>query len=308
MQSITPFSAGPDDDANVYGAGVPTGYSPRPDGDDDPATYVVNGKSKNNPLAGFELKFGDNQNQGPGFTGFSPRPGAFNSREIDNSPELASIFSLITEYQPAEIPMVPFWKPFIPDLIPSIGAIDAFIKVPRPDEEIDPLGLTVLDEPTIGCSDPQILAMQLREKFGIVGNQVSDGYIGSIEDLENNQKALDTFLESYEDINRNRPPPTMTYSSAMPNLEDLLQEFPEQMEEVLKNIPLPDASLDLTIEEYSKIICAMLDIPVKGNIIESLHMLFSLYEQFHEHFYFNQSRGSTPANPAREDNEYIDNE
>ncbi|EAX89785.1 LOC300675 protein, putative [Trichomonas vaginalis G3] len=290
-----------DDDEPANSPGMPTGYSPRPNGDEDPATFTVNGINRNNPLAGFELKFGDDGGANQGLTGYSPRPDAFNSREMENTPELAQIFSLITEYQPADIPMVPFWKPFIPDLIPSIGAIDAFIKVPRPDDEADPLGLTVLDEPTIGCSDPQILNMQLREKYGIVGNQESDGYIGSIQDLENNQKALDVFLESYEEINRNRPPPTMTYSSTMPNFEALLQEFPEEMEDVLKNIPLPDANMDLTIEEYAKIICVMLDIPVRGNIIESLHMLFSLYEQFHDHFYFNQSRGSTPATQGREE-------
>jgi hypothetical protein len=34
-------------------------------------------------------------------------------------------------------------KPFIPDYIPSIGGIDEFIKVPRPDSKPDFLGLKV---------------------------------------------------------------------------------------------------------------------------------------------------------------------
>ena len=34
-------------------------------------------------------------------------------------------------------------KPFIPDYIPSVGSIDEFIKVPRPDAKPDYLGLKV---------------------------------------------------------------------------------------------------------------------------------------------------------------------
>lgn len=36
-------------------------------------------------------------------------------------------------------------KPFIPDYIPSIGGIDEFIKVPRPDGKPDFLGLKVTE-------------------------------------------------------------------------------------------------------------------------------------------------------------------
>ena len=51
-------------------------------------------------------------------------------------------------------------KPFIPDFIPAVGDIDAFIKV----ESNNPLelGLTVLDEPSAKQSDPSIMELQLR--------------------------------------------------------------------------------------------------------------------------------------------------
>ena len=302
------------------GFGISPGqYSPRPDPSEENGTYAQPVQGSNNPLAGYELKFNDNSPLnssaaiGSGFgnsNDFSPRPGGggFGGGMGSNAmstPELAQLFGLITQFQPQPMEITPHFKPFLPELIPSIGAIDAFIKIPRPDDEQDPLGLTVLDEPTIGCSDPQILKMQLREKYGVVTNEGTDGYIGCIEDLDNNQKALDTFLESYEDINANRPPPTMIYSYKMPDYETLLQEWPPQMEEALNSLPLPTAETDLTIEEYTKVICALLDIPVKGNIIESLHVLFYLYEQFKEHYYFNQSRGTTP-NPDANGNKQDD--
>ncbi|OHT10741.1 Intraflagellar transport protein 46 like protein [Tritrichomonas foetus] len=209
------------------------------------------------------------------------------------SSEFASLFSLISNFQPEPVEISVHWKPFIPELIPAIGAIDAFIKVPRPDSEFDDLGLVILDEPSISQSNPQVLRMELREQCGITspGNE-SDGYIGFIEDVQKNRKALDSWLESIEEIHRNRPPPTLIYSSQMPELEDLMQPWDETFEETLQACPLPTAELDCSLEDYAKIICALLEIPVKGNIIESLHHLFSLYAQFEGNHYFRSQAGA----------------
>jgi intraflagellar transport protein 46 len=193
---------------------------------------------------------------------------------------------MVTDFRPTLLEIAPHCKPFLPDLVPSIGTIDAFIKVPRPDGEQDPLGLTVLDEPTIGCSNPQILKMQLREKFCVVGSRETDGYVGFLENNAQQHKAIASFLEGYDEIARNRPAPTIAYSYKMPDLEDLMQEWPPDMAEALAALPLPTTDMDLTLEEYSRVICAMLDIPVKGNLIESLHVLFTLFQQFRECGYF----------------------
>jgi len=241
----------------------------------------------------------DLYNNSPGASpgNFSPRPNNayFPSTGVSN-PELAKLFGLISEFKPQPIELSPHFKPFLSDLIPAIGSIDAFIKIPRPDEETEQLGLVILDEPTIGCSDPQIMKMQLREKYGIVTGNEGDGYVGFIKDLEHNQKALDTFLESYEEMCRNRPAPSMVYSSQMPDLEELMAEWPEELEKALSSIPVPPSDVDLSLEEYAKVICAMLDIPVKGNMVESLHLLFTLYQIFDENHHFHPNlRGSTPV-------------
>jgi intraflagellar transport protein 46 len=202
---------------------------------------------------------------------------------------------LIAKFQPPPVDLAPHCKPFLPALVPSIGAIDAFIKVPRPDGEQDTLGLTVLDEPTIGCSDPQILRMQLREKFAVTGPNDSDSYIGFIPAAIRNPKALASFLESYDEISRNRAAPTMNYTYKMPDLGELMQEWSEEMDGALESLPLPTAEMDLSVEEYTRVICALLDIPVKGNLVESLHVLFSLYQMFKDFGHFpGASRGSTP--------------
>ena len=53
-------------------------------------------------------------------------------------------------------------KCFVPDYIPAVGEMDAFLKVPRPDGQKDNLGLQVLDEPAAAQSDATVLELQLR--------------------------------------------------------------------------------------------------------------------------------------------------
>jgi intraflagellar transport protein 46 len=66
----------------------------------------------------------------------------------------------------------------------------------------------------------------------------------------------------------------------MPDIDSLLDVWPEDFEEALKTLKLPSPDLDLSLAEYAKTLCAILDIPVYENPIESLHQMFSLYMDF----------------------------
>lgn len=65
-------------------------------------------------------------------------------------------------YTPQNIKLDYKLRPFIPDFIPAVGDIDAFLKIPRPDGKVDGVGLLVLDEPCANQSDPAVLHLQLR--------------------------------------------------------------------------------------------------------------------------------------------------
>jgi intraflagellar transport protein 46 len=206
---------------------------------------------------------------------------------IAGSSGMASLFALIGKFHPEPVEIPVHWKPFIPDLVPAIGSIDAFIKVPRPDGDLDDLGLVIVDEPSIAQSNPQVLRMELREQYGITSPSTeSDGYIGFIEDPQKNRKALDSWLDSLEDIHRYRPPPTIIYTHKMPEMEDLMEPWPAQLEEALASVLLPTAEIDLGFDEFARVICALLEIPVRGNLIESIHHLFTLYSSFTRNDYF----------------------
>mmetsp|Transcript_27411 Transcript_27411/g.74360 ORF Transcript_27411/g.74360 Transcript_27411/m.74360 type:complete len:113 (+) Transcript_27411:445-783(+) len=72
----------------------------------------------------------------------------------------------------------------------------------------------------------------------------------------------------------------------MPDIESLMQEWPEEFEEMLQKTTLPGPDMELSLEEYAKVICAMMDVPVYDNLIESLHVIFSLYMEFKDNPHF----------------------
>ncbi len=68
---------------------------------------------------------------------------------------MKKLMEYISRYSPQECDLNPELKPFIPDLIPCIGDIDAFIKISKPGmENGDLIGLQMVDEPDAVQSDP----------------------------------------------------------------------------------------------------------------------------------------------------------
>lgn len=62
----------------------------------------------------------------------------------------------------------------------------------------------------------------------------------------------------------------------MPDLDDLMQQWPEEMELKLKENGFPQPG-DNTLSEYITTICNMFQIPIAKNKIQSIHLLFCLY-------------------------------
>lgn len=51
-------------------------------------------------------------------------------------------------------------------------------------------------------------------------------------------------------------------------------------------VDLPGADLDVDVETFARMACGLLDIPVYNNIIESLHVLFTLFSEFRANQHF----------------------
>ncbi|XP_018495272.2 intraflagellar transport protein 46 homolog [Galendromus occidentalis] len=212
-----------------------------------------------------------------------PLPDAYNPKDYENlavSAELKTLFKLINSYTPQTIELDNKLRPFIPDLIPAVGDIDAFIKIPPPDNNDDFLGLKVLDEPCAKQSDPTVLNMQLRATTKQSSAKTAALLVKCLEDAHEHPKQIEEWVTSIEKLHQSRPTPTVHYSRPMPDVESLMQEWPPEVEEALKTLSLPSAKLNCSLEEYVNIIMAILDIPVYKNKLHSLHVLFTLYYEF----------------------------
>ncbi|NXS95242.1 IFT46 protein, partial [Jacana jacana] len=230
--------------------------------------------------------------------------GDFNLADFDYLPvssEIKELFEYIKRYTPKTMDIEYKLQPFIPDFIPAVGDIDAFLKVPRPDGKPDNLGLLVLDEPSTKQSDPTVLSLWLTEnsKQHNVTQQIK---VKSLENAEKNPKAIESWIESISELHRCKPPATVHYSRPMPDIEALMQEWSPEFEELLGKVGLPTAEMSCDLPEYIDMVCAILDIPVYKSRIQPLHLLFSLYSEFKNSQHFKplaegKKGQSPPSNP-----------
>jgi intraflagellar transport protein 46 len=204
------------------------------------------------------------------------------------SAEVEEIFQYITRYKPHTIELDTSLKPFIPELIPSIGEVDAFLKMPRPDGKPSGLGTSRLDEPTLNPSDPSILDLQLRS---LSKNQdLQPMEVRSIENAEKNPKEIENWVRRIDELNRAKPAPTVQYSRRMPDIEQLMQVWPAEFEEFLQSNPLPELSeLDIDLPDYIRLIASILDVPIHNQITETLHVIFTLYSEFKSNQHFSKT-------------------
>ena len=219
-----------------------------------------------------------------------PIEGAYDSADyahLQVSQEIKDLFLYISRYTPQIIDLEHKVKPFVPDYIPSVGDIDAFAKVPRPDGRQDVLGISVLDEPAANQSDPNVLDLQLRA----ISKQAAPRTltVKTISDVHRNPKGIDSWIDSISELHRNKPAQTVHYSKPMPDVESLMQTWPQEFETILKNMKLPSSELDCDLEQYVDIVCALLDIPVQQNRIHALHLLFTLFLEFKSSQHFKES-------------------
>ncbi|PRP83126.1 hypothetical protein PROFUN_09805 [Planoprotostelium fungivorum] len=205
--------------------------------------------------------------------------------QLDVSAEVKELFDFIDAYKATDTDLMTQLKPFIPEYIPSVGDPDAFLKIAKPGSTTEDMGLVVLDEPGPDQSDPALITIILRNHYRQLNTTPLP--VGGIENAEKNVKNIVSWVSKIQDLHRSKPPPNISYTRAMPDIESLMQEWPHEMERILETIKLPSASLDVDLKNFIRIICAVLDIPIyNNNLVEPLHVLFTLYSAFKENQHF----------------------
>ncbi|XP_011298442.1 intraflagellar transport protein 46 homolog [Fopius arisanus] len=197
--------------------------------------------------------------------------------ELDVSTEVRELFQNITRYTPQKMELSYKVAPYIPDFIPAVGDIDAFIKVPRPDGVDNKIGLIVLDEPCANQSEPAVLHLQLRSqsKSSDTRQQV---VIKRIEEAEKNRKSIEKWIDDLNILHRSKHPPAVRLSEPMPDIDSLMQQWPSEVENTLNDTQLDLTKFDCDLPHLVDIVCNLMDIPVKPETrLESLYTLFSLF-------------------------------
>lgn len=207
---------------------------------------------------------------------------------LDVSAEVKDLFKYITRFRPQTVELDTKLKAFIPDYIPAVGEVDAFIKPPRPDNQAETLGLLTIDEPCLNQSKESTMRVIIQStKIVRPTNRVVD----SIENADKNPKDINRWIHDVASIQRQAP--SVVYSKAFPDIENLMQVWPAEIEDAFQGLRLPTEDIDMSLEEYSKLCCALVDIPVHQpnnpkSVIESLHVFFTLYDEFRANQHFQQ--------------------
>ncbi|KAJ3171855.1 Intraflagellar transport protein 46 [Geranomyces variabilis] len=279
------------------------------------------------PAAG--LAYGDPQTQviqkgcSPGAKCETDIPRSTYSGAIDGDEELTELFSYIGRYKPQETELETELKAFIPDYVPAIGDIDAFIKIrysqiPRPDKIPDQLGLTNLDEPSLPQSDPTVLDLRLRALSKSTHGAAAPLAVRALPETTTAAqlpKLVDAWIKNIRDLHAQKPEQTVRYTKRMPDVEELMQVWPPEFEEELGQVILPTAELDTPLAQYAQLLSLLLDIPLSGpapppssagtkkpppaggkaapaataastHVVEALHVMFTLYSEFNSSAHF----------------------
>lgn len=220
----------------------------------------------------------------------------YNPKDYDNldvPPEIKELFEYIVRYTPQKLDIEYKLQPFIPDYIPAVGDIDAFLKVLPPNisesdsaEEMNrhlaSLGLKVLDEPCGNQTDPALLHMKLRSVSTVTGALIS----GPPPGIAKSGKDIERWISEMQTIHANRShQQTVLSSNSIPTVGDidmLMSEWPPEVEQALDVIGFPSPELDCSLMEYIEIVCTILDVPIgkektQADYINALNTLFNLY-------------------------------
>lgn len=176
----------------------------------------------------------------------------------------------------------------MPEFIPAVGDIDAFLKIvsPRPlddsngklyTDSINRLGLEVLDEPIGEQSEEALLQIKLRSIF--------PKPLATPSAIVKSPKDIDKWIQEIQSLHANQIHDNLMNQqnqASQINIDSLMEEWPEDIERKLDTVGFPSASLNCSLSEYIKIVCSLFDIPIENpanhyDHIRALNVLFNLF-------------------------------
>lgn len=216
------------------------------DGDDVPS-----------PRDGDDQVFGDENQQmdvnkmdinelddGEAFDGYNPQ----DYMNLNVSQDIKQLFMLITAYTPQQTEIETILRPFIPEYIPTVGEVDGYLKIPRPDGQPESLGLYQIDEPILNQSKKSEMDYIIKEFY--LANTAEEEKIHSVENAHKNPKEIVSWIQTIDSHQAKKSAPTVVYSKKMPNIDDLMEPWNPEFEKDLSQIPIPLTELSEIPTEF----------------------------------------------------------
>lgn len=224
------------------------------DSEDDDEDQHFQNQAKGSQSAPKQPQFQQEQKELPG----SYNPADYAGLKVDK--DVKELFEYIGRFKPQNIELDSMFKPFIPDYIPAVGEVDAFLKMPKPDQKEEDFGITVLDEPAMNCSDDRVLEMkyiQLKKTVNVAPQEMT---VKSIDNADKNPKEIMSWI-NVADLHKSKPPATVNYTKQMPDFDLLMEEWPHGMEKALRDVSFPTPDIAMNTLDYSSVMLALLGIP-----------------------------------------------
>ncbi|XP_018796457.1 PREDICTED: intraflagellar transport protein 46 homolog [Bactrocera latifrons] len=204
--------------------------------------------------------------------------------------ELKELFPYILKYTPQSIDTPYRLQPFIPDFVPSVGDVDAFLKVTIPplskpqrqqeiNEYLHKMGIYLLDEPSGEQSEPSLLNMKLRSVLTGSGSNARSASASMIPTAKS-PKEIDKWINEVEKLHM-----TQTVNDIQPRkeIEPLLMNWPRSYADasVAVQQAYQQCLEDEDVARYVRTLCQQFEVegPIETQVhyIMSVQTLFALY-------------------------------
>lgn len=205
--------------------------------------------------------------------------------------EVKDLFPYILKYIPQHIETAYHLQPFLPDYVPAVGDVDAFLKVTEPpllkpqrsrevEEHLKKLGLYFLDEPSGSQSEPSLLNMKLRSALTGSGKNARSASASLVPTAKSN-KDIDKWINEVEQVHMSQ---SVYDVQPRKDIENMIIDWPRSYANATGAIQ--DAyqrclSDQLTLSEYIRTLCQQFAIEgpleTQADYLLSVQTLFALY-------------------------------
>ena len=116
----------------------------------------------------------------------------------------------------------------------------------------------MLDEPSINQTDSALLQLKLKAVSKEVDSSKDSSLRETVVQSSGSAQEIETWIENIKHLHETTARPdsvTLLHSHHKPDIEELMQEWHDELETALTVHSIPSPELDCSLEEYINILC-----------------------------------------------------